>query len=79
QIQQALVDADLIICKKPQAADWGLAEVLKQCSQPNQLYDDVDSLIKHVVPELRTGDHVVMMSNSGFDGIHQKLLEALAK
>jgi len=77
QIQQALVDADLILCKKPQSNDWGLAEVLKKCSQPNKLYEDVDILVKDLVSELRSGDHVVMMSNSSFDGIHQKLLKAL--
>lgn len=77
QIQQALTDADVVICKKPQV-DWGIAEVFKQFSQPNKLYDDVDSLVQNLVPELRQGDHVVIMSNSGFDGIHQKLLQALA-
>ncbi len=78
QIQQALTDADLIFCKMPQAANWGLAEVLKGCQQPHKLYEDVDSLVKELVPELRSGDHVVMMSNSGFDGIHQKVLKALS-
>lgn len=77
QIQQALVDADIILCKKPQALNWGLAEVLKQCPQPNKLYEDVDTLVKELAPQLRRGDHVVMMSNSGFDGIYQKILQAL--
>ncbi len=77
-IQQALSDADLVICKKPQD-DWGLVEVLQRFSQPHQLYEDVDNLVKHLVPELRQGDHVVIMSNSGFDGIHQKLLKALGE
>jgi len=77
QIQQALVDADWILCKQPPSEDWGLAEVLKQCPQPNKLYNDVDTLIQELTPQLRSGDHVVMMSNSGFDGIHGKLLKAL--
>jgi UDP-N-acetylmuramate: L-alanyl-gamma-D-glutamyl-meso-diaminopimelate ligase len=77
QLQQALVDADLIICKKPVASDWGLADVLKNCPQPNKLYENVDTLIQELAPQLRSGDHVVMMSNSGFDGIHQKLLNAI--
>ncbi len=76
-IQASLVDADMIICKQPQSEDWGLAEVLKTCSQPNKLYTDVDTLVKELTPQLRAGDHVVMMSNSGFDGIHGKLLRAL--
>lgn len=79
QIPQALADADLIICKRPQASDWSLAEVLQQCPQPNKLYDDVDALVKDLALELRAGDHVVVMSNSGFDGIHQKLLQVLVE
>lgn len=77
QLQQALVDADIIICKKPADLDWGLAELLKNFTQPNKIYDDVDTLVKELAHELRTGDHVVMMSNSGFDGIHEKLLAAV--
>lgn len=76
KIQQALTDADLVICKKPQT-DWGLAEVLQNFPQPHQLYENVDSLVQHLAPVLRQDDHVVIMSNSGFDGIHQKLLNAL--
>jgi UDP-N-acetylmuramate: L-alanyl-gamma-D-glutamyl-meso-diaminopimelate ligase len=75
-IQAALSDANLVICKKPQT-DWGLEEVLKGFSQPHRLYDDVDILVKELASNLCNGDHVVVMSNSGFDGIHEKLLKAI--
>lgn len=77
QMKDALVDADMVICKKPGAAAWDLAEMLKDFTQPHELYDDVDSLVKGLAPNLRNGDHVVIMSNSGFEGIHQKLLSAI--
>jgi UDP-N-acetylmuramate: L-alanyl-gamma-D-glutamyl-meso-diaminopimelate ligase len=38
---------------------------------------DADEIIQHLLPELRTGDVVAIMSNGGFDGIHEKLLEKL--
>jgi UDP-N-acetylmuramate: L-alanyl-gamma-D-glutamyl-meso-diaminopimelate ligase len=33
--------------------------------------------VAHVVPELRSGDVVAIMSNGGFGGIHEKILAAL--
>lgn len=78
RIQDALAKADMIVCKSTQA-DWGLKSILANCKQPTALYDDVDTLVENLVPSLRPGDHIVIMSNSGFGGIHQKLLEAIEK
>jgi UDP-N-acetylmuramate: L-alanyl-gamma-D-glutamyl-meso-diaminopimelate ligase len=36
-----------------------------------------DAIVMHLAPELRHGDVVMIMSNGGFGGIHQKLLNAL--
>ena len=37
-----------------------------------------DEIVAHLAPQLRTGDVVAIMSNGGFGGIHQKLLDALS-
>ena len=76
RIQQALHDADMVICKSTEQ-DWGLKNILAGFSQPTELYRDVDNLVSHLAPSLRPGDHVVIMSNSGFGGIHEKLLATL--
>jgi UDP-N-acetylmuramate: L-alanyl-gamma-D-glutamyl-meso-diaminopimelate ligase len=39
--------------------------------------EGVDAIVDRVTPDLREGDVVVVMSNGGFGGIHQKLLDAL--
>ena len=36
-----------------------------------------DEIIRHVTPQLESGDVIVVMSNGGFDGIHEKFLKAL--
>jgi len=36
-----------------------------------------DDIVKHLAPELRDGDIVAIMSNGGFGGIHDKLLDTL--
>lgn len=77
-MKEALKLADKVICKRPAGTDWGLEAVLKQFSQPTAMYDDVDSLVTNLSPQLQSGDHVVVMSNSGFGGIHNKLLLAIS-
>jgi len=75
-IKDSLNDADIVVCKRPEA-DWDLANILSQFTQPAMLFDNVESLAEHLAPELKSGDHVVVMSNSGFGGVHQKLLKAI--
>jgi UDP-N-acetylmuramate: L-alanyl-gamma-D-glutamyl-meso-diaminopimelate ligase len=41
--------------------------------------DTIDQLVQQVVAAARPGDHLLCMSNGGFGGVHQKLLEALQK
>ena len=38
---------------------------------------DLAALVAAIAAEARDGDHILVMSNGGFGGIHQKLLEAL--
>ncbi len=76
RIRDALHDANMVFCKST-VADWGLKTLLAEFQQPTALYDDVDALVKNLVLALQPGDHVVVMSNSGFGGIHQKLLQQI--
>lgn len=76
QIQTALEKADMVICKNTDS-DWGLKTILAQFKQPTAIYDEVENLVTHLVPKLMANDHVVVMSNSSFGGIHQKLIAAL--
>ena len=51
---------------------------LRARGQQARYIQDVDDIVRTVVSERRTGDIVMLMSNGGFGGIHQKLLRALA-
>lgn len=77
RMQEALSTADMVVCKGTDA-DWGLGALLQAFKQPTALYEDVDTLVRELAPQLQAGDHIVVMSNSGFGGIHQKLLTAIA-
>src|SRR5881396_1956249 len=42
-------------------------------------FASTDEIVSFVASEARPGDHVVIMSNGGFDNIHVKLLERLRR
>lgn len=69
--------ADQVVCKRP-TKDFGLEQILQSLHQPTMVYDHVDEIIKNLLPQLKSRDHIVILSNSGFDGISQKLLTSLA-
>jgi UDP-N-acetylmuramate: L-alanyl-gamma-D-glutamyl-meso-diaminopimelate ligase len=42
-------------------------------------FDQIDQLVAAIARDARPGDHVLVMSNGGFGGVHQKILDALAQ
>lgn len=54
-----------------------LVEDIKLQGKPAMSFPDADTILKHLVPELKEGDVVAIMSNGGFGGIHEKLLNLL--
>src|SRR5690349_3934173 len=82
QLPASLVDADLVFgYGAPTGKDalgWNLAEALAPMGDKAQAFNDIDALVKAVVEAARPGDQVLVMSNGGFGGVHQKLLDALS-
>jgi UDP-N-acetylmuramate: L-alanyl-gamma-D-glutamyl-meso-diaminopimelate ligase len=54
-----------------------LIEAISQQGKPALALPDADQIVTHILPELREGDVVAIMSNGGFGGIHEKILTAL--
>lgn len=67
--------ADHVFLFQPENLGWDLATELKM--NPNDVYSSTQAIIDKVVAEAKAGDHIVIMSNGGFEGLHQRLLEAL--
>ncbi len=57
---------------------WDAAEALAGLGEHAALADDMNTLVAAIVAAARPGDRVVVMSNGGFGGIHERLLSALA-
>ena len=75
--------ADHTLWYEPTGLEWGLREVIENANlvNPNmgnqQVLSSVDTIIEHIRTHAKAGDAIVIMSNGGFEGIHQRLLTAL--
>jgi UDP-N-acetylmuramate: L-alanyl-gamma-D-glutamyl-meso-diaminopimelate ligase len=72
----ALQAANRVLIARPQE-DWGVTEIAARLAVPATVHNNVEDIIHALQTDMRTGDHIVIMSNSGFDGIHAKLLAQL--
>lgn len=77
QLAEATAAADQVYWYQPEGLDWSLDEVVAQSPVPARLETDINRLVSRLVNELPRGAEVIIMSNGGFGGIHQKLLKAL--
>ncbi|MEL5606301.1 Mur ligase domain-containing protein [Serratia nevei] len=71
--------ADEVFLFQPHHIPWQVAEVADACVQPAHWSADLDTLVDMVVKTAQPGDHILVMSNGGFGGIHDRLLDVLAK
>jgi UDP-N-acetylmuramate: L-alanyl-gamma-D-glutamyl-meso-diaminopimelate ligase len=55
-----------------------LVKDIEMQGKPAMSFPDADSIVEHLVPELRENDVVAIMSNGGFGGIHEKILNELS-
>ncbi len=77
----SLSAADRVFCygarSGPAPLGWEPADALAPLGARATSFDDLEALVEAVVAEARAGDHVLVMSNGGFGGVHEKLLAAL--
>jgi len=78
QLPGALGQADLVFCYGNKLG-WDPAETLRPLGERARSFDDLGKLVDAVVAVARPGDHVLVMSNGGFGGVHARLLKALAE
>jgi UDP-N-acetylmuramate: L-alanyl-gamma-D-glutamyl-meso-diaminopimelate ligase len=77
QLPWALEEADLSFCHSG-GLTWDAAQALAPMGARAVVAATIADLVGRVVAAARSGDHILCMSNGGFGGVHEKLLEALA-
>jgi UDP-N-acetylmuramate: L-alanyl-gamma-D-glutamyl-meso-diaminopimelate ligase len=74
----SLKDADAVFCYSANLG-WDARGALAPLGSKAMVSDDLDELIAAIAAAAKPGDQVLVMSNGGFGGIHEKLLQRLQK
>jgi len=77
ELAPSLQDADQSWFLSAPELSWDLAAALEPLSGRVHFGASVEDLVQRLTTELRSGDQVLVMSNGGFGGLHEKLLTAL--
>jgi UDP-N-acetylmuramate: L-alanyl-gamma-D-glutamyl-meso-diaminopimelate ligase len=79
ELADSLFHADAVWLYQPEDLSWDLNTVTATLKAPAMVIEDIDTLVASVSSFATAGDRVVIMSNGGFGGIHEKILAALAQ
>ena len=63
--------------EKDRISETELVRAISELGKDARFVAAVDDIVALLAGELREGDRVVVLSNGGFGGIHDKLLRAL--
>jgi len=74
----SLAGADLVFVHAPADLGWDASVITASLGERAVLTADIPALLQALLAAVRAGDHVLIMSNGGFGGLHGKLLAALA-
>jgi UDP-N-acetylmuramate: L-alanyl-gamma-D-glutamyl-meso-diaminopimelate ligase len=76
QLPWSLEQADLSFCHSG-GLDWDAHAALASMGSKAQVAGNIDELVSQVMAQVQTGDHLLCMSNGGFGGVHERLLNGL--
>lgn len=72
----SLAGFNLVFCYSANTG-WDVKSALAPLGSKALIHDDLDALVTAIVLSARRGDHILIMSNGAFGGVHEKLLKAL--
>jgi UDP-N-acetylmuramate: L-alanyl-gamma-D-glutamyl-meso-diaminopimelate ligase len=75
-LPNSLKEADLVFCFGANLG-WDANEALKPIAIKAKTFDDLTLLVQAIKQVAKPNDHILVMSNGGFGGVHQKILDAL--
>jgi UDP-N-acetylmuramate: L-alanyl-gamma-D-glutamyl-meso-diaminopimelate ligase len=73
----SLAQADRVFCYAGNVG-WDVAGALAPLGAKAEVHGELDALVAAIARTARAGDHVLVMSNGAFGGVHERLLGALA-
>lgn len=77
QLADSLKFADHVFCYTNNL-NWDVAGALSPLGNKAHTHDQLDNLIQAIIQTAKPGDHILVMSNGGFGGVHERLLLGLS-
>ena len=77
KLPDALQEADQVMVYSPSELGWDAAAVFAPLGKRGHVYGRVEEIVAAIREKAAEGTHVLVMSNGGFDNIHQRILDAL--
>ncbi|MBS0288021.1 MAG: UDP-N-acetylmuramate:L-alanyl-gamma-D-glutamyl-meso-diaminopimelate ligase [Proteobacteria bacterium] len=74
----ALQEADAVYVYQSPKVIWNVKDTLAKVNKPLLVAQDTQQIIDGIVNIATKDDHILVMSNGGFDNLHQRLLNALS-
>lgn len=76
-VMKGLSEADEVILLAPEHLDEAQSKALASAHRNCAIVPDVDKMVERALHDVQKGDQIVVMSNGGFDGLRERLVEAL--
>lgn len=76
-LESAFDGADSIIIYEQADLAWDIKKTAAKIGEHCKVLDNIEKITEHLAQSAHPGDHIVVMSNGGFQGIHEKLRAAL--
>lgn len=76
-LADSFAQADVVFVFQGDKVQWSVAQLIDACQQPCIVEQELSVFIDKIIEQTRENDTIVVMSNGGFGGIHQKLLTSL--
>jgi UDP-N-acetylmuramate: L-alanyl-gamma-D-glutamyl-meso-diaminopimelate ligase len=76
-LADSLSKADMVLLFQPEDIDWDLKKVAQSINGQTRIFSNVDEMVGAVKEAIKSGDHILVMSNGAFGGIHEKLIKVL--
>ena len=77
QLGQSIADADLVLLCETSNLQWDIKQLAESAPTIVEIKTDTQQVIDCLLHNCKPGDQIVIMSNGGFDNIHQRLIQAM--
>jgi UDP-N-acetylmuramate: L-alanyl-gamma-D-glutamyl-meso-diaminopimelate ligase len=77
KLAESLAGADEVLLYQPEGLGWDLHDVSESLGDKASTFSAVPELVEYLAKTAASGDQLLVMSNGGFGGIHDQLLQAL--